>query len=169
MKLTKLLFIMALALVFALPGSAKKYKWTFGTAYEVYNIGQGGQGTQLVRSWATGKNADKAIEQAMMNAVSAALFSGIAAEPDHSSAGTSTLRPLVKGADYDKNKDLFDTFFKSGEFLSYVSQVHSQYPAGQYNVSVPGGRRVGVELRLNREALRQWLIRKGIKQDIDRF
>lgn len=169
MKFTKFLLIFAFVIAISFSSDAKKYKWNYGTSYEVYQVQHSNNGNVVVLAWNISKNADKAIEQAKMDAVSAILFQGCSPDPNQPGAGLSTLDPLVSGSQYDANKAVFDNFFKTGEFLSYVSTVNSRYPTGQYNVQVPGGRRIGVQLRVNRQGLEDWLKRLGIKKGLDRF
>lgn len=148
---------------------AKKYKWAYGGAYEVYTTGQSSNGAQLVKAWAVAKNADKAIDQAKMDAVSAAFFTGIAYDDSTHGMGVATLPALVNSQQYRDNEELFLEFFKTGEFLRYVSSVNSSYPTGENNVVVPGGRRVCVNLKIDYPALRKWLEANGVRQGIGDF
>ncbi|MDE5653469.1 MAG: hypothetical protein K2I48_08410 [Muribaculaceae bacterium] len=168
MKQLNLILLLILGIVF---GSgvveAKKYKWAYGGAYEVYTTGQSSNGAQLVKAWAVAKNADKAIDQAKMDAVSAAFFTGIAYDVEETHGmGVATLPALVNSQQYRDNEQLFMEFFKTGEFLRYVSSVHSSYPTGENNVAVPGGRRVCVSLKIDYPGLKRWLEVNGIKKSI---
>ncbi|MDE6271390.1 MAG: hypothetical protein K2M31_00080 [Muribaculaceae bacterium] len=165
-KLTAILLsLMALVCIF--PTSAKKYKWAYGDhVLEVYTTGQGKDRTQLVKAWAVAKNADKAIEQAKMDAVTAALFAGIGFDEKTHGMGVSNLRPLCTGDDYREHQGLFDEFFKTGQFLQYVRPVNDSYPTGENNMACPGGRRVGVNLVLDYPALRKWLEESGVKKGL---
>lgn len=163
MKHLSVILLSLLACLCVLPASAKKYKWTYGDhALEVYTTGQGKNHTQLIKAWAVAKNADKAIEQAKMDAVSAALFTGIGFDESTHGMGVSNLPPLVNAEQYSENETLFQEFFKQGDFLKYVREVNSTYPSGQNNISVPGGRRIGINLVLDYPALRKWLEEQGI-------
>ena len=159
--LISVLFLLALAVSMS---GAKKYKWVYNSKMpEVYTLAQGQQGKQIVKAWAVGGNANKAILQAKMDAVSAALFNGIMPDPSTHNMGTASLsNPLVTSAQYEENKELFNNFFKKGEFLNYVSDVNSSYPTGENNVAVKGGRKVGVNLNLDYAGLRRWLQDNGI-------
>ncbi|MDE5842487.1 MAG: hypothetical protein K2H35_01975 [Muribaculaceae bacterium] len=168
MKLLRL-FILAIAvLLTAMPMDAKKYKWVYGDhPLEVYTTGQGKNRMQLIKAWAVAKNADKAIEQAMMDAVTAAFFSTIGYDESTHGMGVSNLQPLVSGDQYREHEGLFKDFFVSGEFLGYVRPVNSAYPSGENNMKVSGGRRVGVNLVLDRPGLEKWLQNKGVKKGLD--
>jgi len=163
MKHLSVILLSLLACLCVLPVSAKKYKWTYGDhALQVYTTGQGKNRTQLIKAWAVAKNADKAIVQAKMDAVTAALFTGIGFDESTHGMGVSNLAPLVSDAQYHEFESLFQEFFKKGTFLNFVHDLNSSYPSGQNNVAVPGGRRVGVNLVLDYPALRKWLEENGV-------
>lgn len=162
MKVFKIALFFLMATVFCFSAQAKKYKWSYDAPVEVYTVGQGQNRTQLVKAWAIKGSADKAIEQAKMDAVSAALFKGIPFDASTHGMGVSNLKPLVSAEQYQENKTLFDEFFKKGVFLNYVRPVNSAYPSGENNMQVPGGRRVGVNLVVDYPGLRNWLQQNGI-------
>ncbi|MDE6235877.1 MAG: hypothetical protein K2M56_09025 [Muribaculaceae bacterium] len=163
MKRFATVILAIVALLCVMPASAKKYKWTYGDhVCEVYTTGQGKNHTQLVKAWAVAKSADKAIEQAKMDAVTAALFSGIGFDEKTHGMGVSNLRPLVTGDQYREHEGLFQEFFKQGTFLQYVKEVNSAYPSGENNMACPGGRRVGINLVVDYPALRHWLEENGV-------
>ena len=156
----------SLSLVFCMYG-AKKYKWEYNSKVpEVYTTAQGQQGKQIVKAWAIAGNADKAIIQAKMDAVSAALFNGIGYDASTHGMGVSNLPPLVSHKQYEENQKLFDDFFRKGDFLNYVNDVNSDYPTGENNMSVPGGRRVGINLTIDYKRLHEWLRENGIEKGI---
>ena len=166
MKPLKICLLCLMALLVGVTADAKKYKWEYGGMTEVYTIGQGANYTQLVNAWAVAKNADKAIEKAKMDAVSAALFNGIGYDASTHGMGVATLPPLVKPDEYKEHEDLFKNFFKKGEFLNYVRNVNSAYPTGENNMKVDGGRRVGINLVIDYPGLRNWLKENGVKKGL---
>lgn len=168
MRTTKFFLLLTMIMVIAtLPADAKKYKWTFnGKTPEVYQLSQGQNGRKIVKAWAVAGNADKAIIQAKIDAVDAALFHGIPYDESTHGMGVSNLNPLVTKAEYEAYKGMFDNFFKKGEFLNYVSNVNSNYPTGENNMSVPGGRRVGINLNIDYMGLQKWLENQGIKKGV---
>ena len=158
--------LFSFSLVFCVYG-AKKYKWEYNSKVpEVYTTAQGQQGKQIVKAWAVAGNADKAIIQAKMDAVSAALFNGIGYDASTHGMGVANLPPLVSPQQYEANKDLFDNFFKRGQFLNYVSDINSVYPSGENNMAVPGGRKVGINLTLDYKGLHEWLRENGIEKGV---
>ena len=161
------LILFLLALLCVVPVSAKKYKWTYGDhVCEVYTTGVGKNNTQLVKAWAVAKSADKAIELAKMDAVTAALFAGIGPDEKTHGMGVANLPPLANGEDYRSHEELFVKFFKTGEFLHFVKEVNSTYPSGENNMACPGGRRVGINLILDYPGLRRWLESNGVKKGL---
>ena len=157
------------ALTFSMLG-AKKYKWEYNSRVpEVYTTAQGQKGKQIVKAWAIAGNADKAILQAKMDAVSAALFNGIGYDQATHGMGVSNLPPLVTPQQYEENKELFDNFFRKGEFLNYVSNVNSTYPSGENNMVVPGGRKVGINLTIDYKGLHGWLRENGVEKGLDQY
>ena len=161
--------ILVLTLIFPVE-AAKKYKWEYNSRVpEVYTTAQGQQGKQIVKAWAIAGNADKAILQAKMDAVSAALFNGIGYDQATHGMGVSNLPPLVSPQQYEENKELFDNFFKKGEFLNYVSNINSTYPSGENNMVVPGGRKVGINLAIDYKGLHNWLRENGVEKGLDQY
>lgn len=167
MKRLASVILSLVVLLCVMPVSAKKYKWAYNShVCEVYTTGQGKNHTQLVKAWAVAGNADKAILQAKMDAVTAALFKGIGYDDKTHGMGIANLGPLVSDEDYREHEFLFTEFFKKGEFLNYVKDVNSAYPSGENNMACPGGRRVGVNLVIDYPGLRKWLERNGVKKGL---
>lgn len=165
----KLTLICLLTIFISLTTDAKKYKWEYDRSVEVYTTGQGSNRTQIVKAWAVAGNADKAIDKAKMDAVSAALFKGIPFDASTHGMGVSNLQPLVTPEQYKSNEAVFKEFFKKGMFLYYVRTVNSSYPTGENNMKVPGGRRVGVNLVIDYPGLRNFLKKFGICKDLDSY
>lgn len=167
MKQISLSIVVLLICCCAFPMSAKKYKWTYGEhPLLVYTTGQGKNRTQLIRAIAVAKNADKAISQAKMNVVEAALFTGIGFDESTHGMGVSNLLPLVSKEQYEANETFFKEFFKQGTFLNFVSELNSNYPTGQNNMAVPGGRRVVVNLVLDYPSLRKYVEDSGVTKGL---
>jgi hypothetical protein len=167
MGLKRIVVFLLIVLVGASSGTAKrKYKFDLNHDYMVVQTASAAQG-KLVKAWAYGKSADKAIEQAKMDAVAAAFFTGI--QPAMDGQGVGTLPPLVDQAGYVEYESFFTKFFTEGEFMNYVREVNSAYPSGENNVSTPQGRRVGINLVLYYDELRQMLEANGIRKSLDDF
>lgn len=166
MNYFKITILMVLVCVTTFSANAKKFKWELGKPVEIFTTGQGRNGTQMVMAWAVARNADKAIDQAKIDAVTAALFYGIPHDKSTHGMGVSNLGPMLSQEDYDLNKTLIDNFFKKGEFLNYVIEINSSYPSGENNIKVDGGRRIGISLLVDYPGLHQWIRNNNIKQGL---
>lgn len=166
MKFAKLFLVALMAMVVTLGVNAKKYKWNYEHSVQVFTTGMGQNRAQNVKAWAVAGSADKAIEQAKMDAVAAALFHGIPFDERTHGMGVSNLQPLVTPAQYKENETLFKTFFQKGEFMNYVRELNSSYPSGENNVKCDGGRRVGINLQIDYQGLDKWLVDNNIKKGV---
>lgn len=158
-----LFFFLALFMVAGV-SNAKSYKFEFKHTYNVYQIQTGRNGVKVVEAWAIAKNADKAIDQCKMDAVAAAIFTGIPVA--EGAMGVSPIPPLLDAAAYDANKAWFDEFFKKGRFMEFVSEINSTYPTGENNIQCPGGRKVTILLGVREEELRKFLEENGLKKKL---
>ena len=133
---------------------AKKYPFDRNHSYDVSIIRVGQAGTKYLKVYGVGSNADKAITQAMQDAVAACIFSGV---PGNEKA--DKIEPICKNGNeaYVQNKAYFEQFFTSGDFLLYVKNTNSMYPTGENNVGVSGGRRVGINVEVMFDELRNRL------------
>ena len=125
----KLLLIALIAMNFV-AAEAKRYKFNMTHSYEVAIVRVAQEGTKYLKVWGVASSPDKAIDQAMQDAVAACIFTGI---EGNQIAGQ--VPPLTSGKDsYELHKDFFDKFFKKGEFMNYVKNVNSNYPTGENNI-----------------------------------
>ena len=155
-----LLVVLAVSSAFA----AKKYKFEMKDQYSVFLYQEGKDGVKVVKAIAIAKNADKAIEDAKMDAVASAIFFGFPKDPTSRMGGNGVPAIITRGAaEYDAKRAFFDEFFKTGQFLNFVYEVNSTYPSGQNNMQVPGGRKVTIMLGVRYDLLRKYLEENGIK------
>lgn len=156
MRKENILIVLTIGILasFSLNVNAKKYPFDRNHPYNVSIIRVGQAGTKYLKAYGIASNADKAIDQAMQDAVAACVFEGI---PGNEKA--DKIEPICKnGADaYIKHKDYFNNFFTNGDFLHYVKNTNSMYPTGENNVSVSGGRRVGINVEVMFDELRKRL------------
>ena len=140
--------------------SAKKYPFDRNHSYDVSIIRVGKAGTKYLKAFGIAGSADKAIEQAMQDAVAACIFSGVPANEK-----ADKIEPICKKGDeaYEQNKAYFDSFFTKGDFMLYVKNTNSMYPTGENNVSVNGGRRVGINVEVIFDELRKRLENDNIE------
>lgn len=143
----------------------KSYPFTIRQTYNVQVVRVAQQGFKFYKVWGEGKTIDKAMCQAMQDAVAASLFTGV---PGNEHAG---LVPALCGSikAYEEHREYFDQFFKKGEFLQYVINVNSLYPSGENNVKIRGGHRVGLYVQVKYDSLRVKLERDGIIKGLNEY
>ena len=123
------------------------------------------KGNKFYKVWSEAGSVNKAIEQALQDAVAASLFTGVQASQSANSV------PALCGSfeAYEKYREYFDKFFKKGEFLQYVTNVNSQYPSGENNVRTSKGHRVGLYVTVRYDALRKKLEQDGIIKGLNNY
>ena len=117
----KRIFLFALGtLLLASCGSVKHVASTStGTVdqyrYDIDYVKNVGDGMSMIKVWSYGKTAKIAEEKCKANAVHGVIFKGY--------TGQGAVQPaLVKSAyGYSDNKEFFDIFFSSGDYLRYIS------------------------------------------------
>lgn len=85
--------------------------------YDVDYVKNAGDGMSMVKVWSYDRSEKFAEEKCRANAVHAVIFKGY--------SGQGAAQPaLVKNVTgYSDNKDFFDNFFRSGDYLRYISSV----------------------------------------------
>lgn len=139
----------------------KQDKETMEWRYEIEPaVGQGSQGTYLVKVWSYAKKQEKAIEQAPKNAVHAIMFKGYA---DYNAGKTRIAgqKPLITDPSVEsQHKDFIDNFFADGgEYSKYVTLVGSGSPD---IIKVGKEYKVGVTVSVRKDALRKALEAAGL-------
>ncbi len=164
MSIKSLFLIMLIALTSCLTVSAKeKTPKYLDHPYMVEQSGSAREG-KLVKVYAFGSNADKAIEQAEKDAVAAVLFSGVRPSAEAAGAGVA-MPPMVDERTLNDHLGYFNDFFekklKGGEYKydyqRFVRRVNSEYPTGENNIKTDKGRRVGIYLIVYVDQLRKKL------------
>lgn len=158
-----LLCVVALGLCVSSCASTPKNiaQWS---SYEVTTNAVGQNGTKFMKVWGFGKSIDKAIEQAKKNAVHACLFRGI--------PGTANARstPAIFAQQNGQqmladNYDYFLNFFEKGkDYLAYVNLTTDGVPSGQDRREVKGGYKVGIDVQVMYDNLRQKMESDGLLQ-----
>ncbi len=113
--------------------------------YEIVTIKVGTEGTKFVKVWGYGRTVDKAVMQAKKNAIHACLFRGL---PGSTSAMATPA--ICSGANaFAENEDYFINFFSAGgPYLAYCNMTTDGIPAGQDNLKVKGGYKVGIYVQI---------------------
>ena len=161
----RVLVILTLCLCLQQDMFAKSYHFDMKHSYEVRIVRVAEQGTKYLKAWGVGSSPDKAIAQAMQDAVSACIFTGVEGNEIAGKIPPLVLSPNI----YNQYKSFFDNFFKKGEFLMYVKNVNSEYPFGEDNVKTSKGRKVGIYVIVMYDKLRQLLEEEGIVKKLDSY
>lgn len=155
-----------IALVCGISCHAKSYPFKATRERNVTISQSAAPGTKIVKVVSYAGNAKKAIDLALQDAVYAALFTGITGNGEF-----ENVPPIIVDGKsvYEANKKEFNKFFKSGDFLSYVHLVNSEFPSGLNNISSPKGRKVTVYIVINYASLTKSISDKGYKTFTDTF
>ena len=154
--LSVLTVFVALSCAFTAQAGAKKKadKQTQVFRYDIEYVKNAGDGMSNVKVWSYGKSVKVAEERCKANAVHGVIFKGY--------TGQGAAQPaLVKNASgYSDNKDFFDNFFNSGDYLRYVSSVVNGSTESRKIKN--GGFKVSQTMTVNVKMLRRHLEQAGI-------
>ena len=127
--------------------------------YEVECMGTGRDGTQLIKVWGYGKNANKAIDQAKKNAVHAVIFRGIAAGKPGCMQRPLATRPGTE----QQHRAYFEAFFKDGgKYLNYVAITSDGSIDPKDRLKVGREYKIGVIVTVMHAQLRKELEAAGV-------
>ncbi|MBD5325566.1 MAG: hypothetical protein HDS04_02670 [Bacteroides sp.] len=120
--------------------------------FNVECLGIDPDGSQTLRSWGSGINKDKAIEQALRKAVEAVIFSGIT----DGSAGCSKAPLLNEVNARERHEDYFNSFFAEGgafnRFVNLEEKRTSRIKSANSSMET-----WGVVVKVNRSTLKKHL------------
>lgn len=127
--------------------------------YEVQAVGEGSEGTYLVKVWTYSKKANIAIEQAKKNAIHGVIFQGLIGV-----GRVSDQPPLATDAGLEVSKaDFFNDFFRdNGPYMKYVSVSGDGSVAPGDVMKVGKEYKVGVVVSVRKDLLKSDLIKAGI-------
>lgn len=153
-------FPILLILLTLLPLNIAAQKFDINTELELRVKRSTESGKKMIEVYGYGSSADKAMEQAYINAVSGILFFGV--------EGSEEMGPvpsvlLDKVEAYNSSRKLFNDFFKKGTHKQFAHNVNSHYPYGPDNVKTPKGRRVRLVLIVDYEGLTKYFKEYGFK------
>lgn len=160
----KLTVVFALIMLCMAAGvEAKSYKFKITDQRNVTVKRSGEQGIKILEVVATAGSVDKALDKALVDAAAALTFSGAPGQ------GYMDGCPpvLAEGMEeYDRNKKMFDKFFKKGEFMRFVRRASNEYPTGDDNTKVGGSRQVRIVVLVNWNGLARHFESMGLKTNI---
>ena len=156
-------FVLLLSLML-LGISCKSNKEVTRYDYESNIVEVGTQGTAVIKAWGEGKNIEAAKVDAKRNAVYSILFKGF---PSADGINSTDRRPMVTNPNAEQQyKEFFKKFFAdNGKFLQYVRFADDQARVGLGDVvSTSKGKKVGVVVVVDKQALRREMESQGIIQ-----
>lgn len=125
--------------------------------YEVVSAGVASEGSELIKVFSYAKNQKKAIEIGKANAVHAILFKGVPG-----SNGNYTKPAMVKMQEKNNNQKFFDEFFKSGQYLQFVTVSNDGAIDPEDMLRVGSEYKIGIIYCVSKDNLRKFLIDNGI-------
>lgn len=156
----KILLIILISL-FTFDLSAKK-KDSDEFRYEIVPMGVGTEGTALIKVYSYAKSQKKAIEVGKKNAVHGILFKGVPG-----GKGVYAQPPLVKPIEQETNKDFFDEFFESGEYLRFVTVSSEGIIDPKDMMRVGKNYKIGIVYTVSKNELRKYLEDNKIIKRLD--
>lgn len=127
--------------------------------YEVQAIGEGSEGTYLVKVWTYSKKANIAIEQAKKNAIHGVIFQGLIGV-----GRVANQPPLATDPGIEVSKaDYFNDFFRdNGPYMKYVLVSGDGSVASGDVMRVGKEYKVGVVVSIRKDLLKSDLVKAGI-------
>jgi hypothetical protein len=123
--------------------------------YEVQFIRTGVDGTILFKIFSYGKDEDQAVQNAKSDALKAVMFKGI--------PGSDLINPMVRDLSaLEIHKDFFQTFFKTEQYLQYVSISGDGTIDGEDRLKVGRKYKIGIVISVQKANLRKLLETAGI-------
>jgi hypothetical protein len=170
MKRNKIITIVLLLFVFVMNNDMysqqarkKADKDTKNWRYEIEGVGEGKEGTYLIKVWTYSKKSNVAIEQAKKNAVHGIIFKG------YTGVGRiSSQPPLVSdpGAEFEK-ADFFDPFFsENGGYMKYINVTGDGSVAPEDVLKVNKEYKIGVIVSVKKDMLKKDLVAAGIAKTL---
>lgn len=151
-QLLKIIALLIVAISFASCGS-KNVNYN----YEVVPVGVGAQGSYLIKVYSYAKSYDDAVEIGKENAVRAVLFKGIPG-----GNGVSNQKAFVSIEQLNSNKSFFDSFFKDGTYLRFISLSNDGTIGQKDRLKVGNQYKIGIVYSVRKDDLRKYLEDQGI-------
>jgi hypothetical protein len=157
------LFLLVCALVLntnAFSQARKKAdKDTKNWRYEIEGVGEGKEGTYLIKVWTYSKKSEVAIEQAKKNAIHGIIFKG------YTGVGRISSQPALAtdpGVEFEK-ADFFDPFFiENGGYMKYINVTGDGSVAPEDVLKVNKEYKIGVIVSVKKDMLKKDLIAAGV-------
>jgi len=162
--LTSLIVFCAFSFSSFSQAKSKAEKDTKNWRYEIELVGEGQEGTYLVKIWSYSKKPKIAIEQAKKNAVHGVVFQQLIG-----SGKISSKPPIVSDPGVETAKaDFFDPFFEDGgAYKKYVSVSNDGSIAPEDRLKVGKEYKIGVIVSVRKDMLKQDLIKAGVVKSLN--
>ncbi len=167
MKIKNLLLLIFLLTGLSLSAQKKRdlkamYHSSFN--YEILCLGVGNDGTKAIKVWSYGKTVEKAVYNAIHDAVAAVIFKGIPA-----GGGAAPTPAIVGPSGYTQHEAFFDDFFKpGGMYLNFINLKTDGTPSGEDRIKVSKKEyKVAIYASINFDALRKYLEDSGVARRLD--
>ena len=132
--------------------------------YEIEAVGEGKEGTYLVKVWSYSKKADVSIEQAKKNAVHGVIFQGVIGNNRVSNQPPIAADPSAQ----TQYADYFNAFFKDkGQYMKYVSVSNDGAIAPGDRLKVNKEYKIGVVVSVRKDLLKKDLEAAGVVKRLD--
>jgi hypothetical protein len=137
----------------------KADKDTKNWRYEIEGVGEGKEGTYLIKVWTYSKKSNVAIEQAKKNAIHGIIFKG------YTGVGRVSNQPALatdSGIEFEKG-DFFDPFFdENGGYMKYINVTGDGSVAPEDVLKVNKEYKIGVMVSVKKDMLKKDLIAAGV-------
>lgn len=161
------LFLLVSALVFDTNAFSQAKKKadndTKNWRYEIEGVGEGKEGTYLIKVWTYSKKSNVAIEQAKKNAIHGIIFKG------YTGVGRVTGQPALTtspGVEFEK-ADFFDPFFdENGGYMKYINVTGDGSVAPEDVLKVNKEYKIGVVVSVKKDMLKKDLIAAGVVRSL---
>jgi len=133
--------------------------------YELSCNGVGVEGVYLVKCYSYGSTFEKARQNVKKDAVHGVLFKGVSAN----SIKKCKAQPKICNVTYAENKEWFDNFFSSGEYLQYVTLSNDGNVSSSDRIKIKGGYKVGFTVSVKSDELRKRMEKEGFAKKMNVF
>ena len=127
--------------------------------YEIEGVGEGKEGTYLIKVWTYSKKSKVAIEQAKKNAIHGIIFKGYTGVGRVSGQPPLTSDP---GVEFEK-ADFFDPFFdENGGYMKYINVTGDGSVSPEDVLKVNKEYKIGVIVSVKKDMLKKDLAAAGV-------
>lgn len=161
MKLSKFIWVIGICATIMLQGCRGSQRVADSMSYYNFDttcVAVSPSGMLTLRAWGSGPDRDKAVTEAMKNAVSDVIFKGV--KGGGKSYATQAIVTEVNAR--ERYAEYFDRFFAdNGEYKKFVNETSTQ-DKSRLEAKSNGRRNFGLTVDVDRNGLREQLRRDGV-------